>query len=71
MEICFPTKVVTRHTADKPWVIDWFRDLVRERQRAHVSDDLNQAQHIYCVIRSIEPLRNLSIVLPNTNCSNA
>ena len=43
MEICFPTKVVTRHTADKPWVTDWFRDLVRKRQRAHMSGDMNQA----------------------------
>ena len=44
MEICFPTKVVTRHTADKPWVTDWFRDLVRKRQRAHMSGDMNQAK---------------------------
>ncbi|KAK2175622.1 hypothetical protein NP493_718g01003 [Ridgeia piscesae] len=36
MEICFPTKIVTRHTADKPWVTDWFRDLVRKRQQAHM-----------------------------------
>ena len=27
MEICFPTKIVTRHTADKPWVTDWFKDV--------------------------------------------
>ena len=44
MEICFPTKIVTRHTADKPWVIDWFRDLFRKRQRAHMSGYLNQAK---------------------------
>ena len=44
MEICFPTKIVTRHTDDKPWVTDWFRDLVRKRQRAHMSGDLNQAK---------------------------
>ena len=62
MEICFPTKIVTRHTADQPGVTDWFRDIVRKRQRAHVSGDLNQAHNIYCVIRSIEPLRNLSII---------
>ena len=41
--ICFPTKIVTMHTANKPWVTDWFRDLVRKRQRAHMSGDLNQA----------------------------
>ena len=44
MEICFPTKIVRRHTADKPWVTDWFRDLVRKGQRAHMSGDLNQAK---------------------------
>ena len=44
MEICFPTKIVTRHMADKPWVTDWFRDLVRKRQRAHMNGDLNQAK---------------------------
>ena len=60
MEICFPTKIVTRHMADKPRVTDWFRDLVRKRQRAHMSGDLNQANN--CVIRSTEPLRNLSII---------
>ena len=41
MEICLPTKIVTRHTADKPWVTDSFRDLVRKR---HMSGDLNQAK---------------------------
>ena len=44
MEICFPTKIVTRHTADKPRATDWFRDLLRKRQRAHMSGDLNQAK---------------------------
>ena len=42
MEVCFPWKVVTRHTADKPWVTDSFRTLVRMRQRAHMSGDLTQ-----------------------------
>ena len=44
MEICLPTKIVTRHTADKPWVTDCFRDIVRKRQRAHMSGDLNEAK---------------------------
>ena len=43
MEICFPTEIVPRHTADKPWVTDCFGDLIRKRQRAHMSGDLNQA----------------------------
>ena len=33
MEICFPYKIVTRHSADKSWVTDGFRLLVRKRQR--------------------------------------
>ena len=32
-----------RHPADKPMVTDWFRDLLRKRQRAQLSGDLNQA----------------------------
>ena len=34
---CFPNKVVTRHSADKPWVTDGFRALVRKRQRSHTA----------------------------------
>ena len=37
MQMCFPTKVVSRHTSDKPWITDCFRSLVRKRQRAHMS----------------------------------
>ena len=37
MTDCFPSKFVTRHSADKPWVTDAFRQLVRQRQRAHMS----------------------------------
>ena len=25
IEICFPSKIVTRHTGDKPWITDWYR----------------------------------------------
>ena len=35
MEHCFPIKIVTRHTADKPWITDLFRNLIRKRQRAY------------------------------------
>ena len=42
MEMCFPYKVVTRHSADKPWVTDGFRLLVRKRQRAHMSGNCVQ-----------------------------
>ena len=42
MQICFPYKVVTRHSADKPWVTDGFRLLVRKMQRAHMSGHFAQ-----------------------------
>ena len=42
MEMCFPYKIVTRHSADKPWVTDGFRLLVRKRQRAHMSGHFAQ-----------------------------
>ena len=35
----FPTKTVVRHTTDKPWVSDRFRDLIRRRQHAWKADD--------------------------------
>ena len=37
MDTCFPYKHVTRHTADKLWVTDGFRQMVRKRQHAHMS----------------------------------
>ena len=42
MEMCFPYKIVTRHSADKPWVTDGFRLLVRKRQRARKSGNFAQ-----------------------------
>ena len=36
IELCFPSKVVTRHTGDKPWITDGYRLLNRKRQRAHI-----------------------------------
>ena len=34
MDTYFPEKVVTRHTSDKPWVTDYFRKVIQERQLA-------------------------------------
>ena len=42
IEMCFPYKIVTRHSADKPWVTDGFRLLARKRQRAHMSGNFAQ-----------------------------
>ena len=35
----FPIKTVVRHTTDKPWVSDRFRDLIRRRQHAWKAGD--------------------------------
>ena len=35
----FPTETVVRHTTDKPWVSDRFRDLIRRRQHAWKAGD--------------------------------
>ena len=43
MHMCFPSKTISRHTSDKPWITDRFRSLVRKRQRAHRSGDIIQA----------------------------
>ena len=36
--------MVSRHTSDKPWIADSFRSLVRKRQRAYMSGDIDQAR---------------------------
>ena len=40
----FPYKTVTRHTADKPWITDYFRQLIRQPQRARMSGDMDEAR---------------------------
>ena len=61
MNICFPTKTVTRHTADKPWITDVVRSLVRNRQRAQMSGDFLQ-EKILRAIRLTVLLRNLNLL---------
>ncbi len=39
MTNCFPYKTVTRHSGDKPWVTDAFRQLIRGRERARMTGD--------------------------------
>ena len=49
MEHCFPIKTVTRHVADKPWITDMFRNLIRKRQRAYKSGNRDE----YRVLRNM------------------
>ena len=46
IEICFPSKVVTRHTGDKPWITDGYILLIRKRQRAHMRGDMIEARSL-------------------------
>ena len=46
IEICFPSKVVTRHTGDKQCITDGYRVLIRKRQRAHMRGDMVEARHL-------------------------
>ena len=39
-EIWLPSKVVTRHTGDKPWITDGYRLLIRKSQRAQMRGDM-------------------------------
>ena len=46
IEICFPSKVVTRHTGDKPWITDGYRLLIRKRQCAHMRGDIVETRSL-------------------------
>ena len=46
IEISFPSKVVTRHTGDKPWITDGYRLLIRKRQRDHMRGDMVEARSL-------------------------
>ena len=37
IDLHLPNRCVRRHTSDKPWVTDYFRQLIRQRQRAFLS----------------------------------
>ena len=36
IEICFPSKVVTRHTGDKPWITDGYRFFYFEKDNVPI-----------------------------------
>ena len=55
MDTHFPYKSVTRHTADKPWVTDYFRHLIRQRQRAIMSGDIDEARRLRNLVNRTAP----------------
>ena len=57
MEHCFPIKIVTRHTADKPWIKDMFRNLIRKRQRAYKSGNRDEYRALRNVNRESTKLK--------------
>ena len=50
MEHCFPIKTVTRHTVDKPWITDLFRNLIRKRQRAYMSGNRDEYRVLHNMV---------------------
>ena len=55
MDTHFTYKSVTRHTADKPWVTDYFRHLIRQRQRAIMSGDIDEARRLRNLVNRTAP----------------
>ena len=51
----FPYKSVTRRTADKPWVTDYFRHFIRQRQRAIMSGDMDEARRLRNLVNRTAP----------------
>ena len=51
----FSYKSVTRHTADKPWVTDYFRHLIRQRQHALMSSDIDEARRLRNLVNRTAP----------------
>ena len=59
---CFPIKTVTRHTADKPWITDLFRNLIRKRQRVYKSGNRNEYR-VLLMIGQFYMLRLMTLLL--------
>ena len=54
-----PTRVVRRHTSDKPWVTDYFRQLIKQRQRAYLCGNSIEYRMLRNkVIRSASSIRS-------------
>ena len=51
----FPYKTVSRHSTDKPWITYGFRQLIRQRERARVSGDLEQATKLRNFVNRVAP----------------
>ena len=48
-------KTVTLHTAGKPWRTDYFRQLIRPRQRARMSGDMDEARRLRNLVNRTAP----------------
>ena len=71
IEICFPSKGVTGHTGDKPWITDGYRLLIRKRQRAHMRGDMVEAGSLRNqVIRATAKLNLISTIHSLKQCMN-
>ena len=52
---CFPYVTVSRHNTDKPWIPDGFRHLIRQRQPARMSGDMEQARRLKNLVNRTAP----------------
>ena len=52
---CCPYKTVSRHSTDKPWITDGFRHLIRQRQRARMSGDMEQTRRLGNLVNRTAP----------------
>ncbi len=55
IEECFPMRPVARHSTDKPWVTDGFKNLVQEIQRARLSGNTEKAKQLRNKINKMAP----------------
>ena len=46
MEICFPSKIVTRHTGDEPWITDGYRLLIEKDNVLIMRSDMVEARSL-------------------------
>ena len=52
---CFPYKTVSRHNTVKLWITDGFRHLIRQRQRARMSGDMEQVRRLRNLVNRTAP----------------
>ena len=55
LSTCFQYKTVSRHSTYKPWITYGFRQLLRKRQRARMSGDMEHARRLRNLVNCTAP----------------